>query len=112
MDNVSKQLQHSQEKNIELHTEEKAIFNFKKNPKQEWLRMKGQKHYIVGDISLEDMLAYGEQLYVHQGAKGMPDMSHNNQTEECFNAMLVTKGLKRLANGKAPDTLQRTGHQA
>ena len=90
----------------ELFTETQAITNFKKNPKKEWRRIKGRKHDIMGDISPADMLAYVEQLYAQQEAKGMPTMDTNNQMEECFNAKLVTKGLKKLANGKAPDTLQ------
>ena len=67
--------------------------------------MKGRKRDIMGNISLGDMLAYVEQLYAHKDDKEMPNIGYNNQTEEYIDATMVTKGLKKLANGKAPNTL-------
>ena len=90
----------------ELHTETQALINFKKNPKKEWMRMKGKRQDITGDISPEDMYAYVEKLYVHKDAEGMPNMQETKQSEECFDFPMVTKSIKKLANGKAPDMLQ------
>lgn len=98
-------LKRRKRREYELHTETKAIANFKKNPKGEWLRMKGKRQDTIGDISPEDMYAYVEQLYVHEDAQGMPDMRHEIPIKEPFDFTTVTKGIKKLANGKAPDTL-------
>ena len=64
-----------------------------------------KRHDTIGDISLEDMYTYVEQLYVHKDAKEMPDMRHETQIKEHLDSKMVTKGIQKLANGKAPDTL-------
>ncbi|MCO5612696.1 hypothetical protein L7F22_066965 [Adiantum nelumboides] len=100
-------LKRRKRREYEIHRETQAIINFKQNPKKEWMRMKGKHQDIMGDISLEKMLAYVEHLYVHEDAKGMPEICNsNNQNGEYFEAQAITKSIQKLANGKAPDTLQ------
>ena len=89
----------------ELRTESHALMNFKKNPKKEWMRMKDKRKDITGNISPEDMHVYVEKLYVHENAREMPDIEEVAQSREYFDSSMVTKSLKKLANGKAPDML-------
>ena len=69
--------------------------------------MKGKHQDITGDIKPEEMLAYVEHLYVHEDAKQMPAIYNDiTQAGEYFTPKAITKSLKKLANGKAPDVLQ------
>ena len=69
--------------------------------------MKGKHQETMGVISPEEMLAYVEHLYVHKDAQEMPEKEYNDtQIGEYFDLEIVTKSLKNLANGKAPNILQ------
>lgn len=99
-------LKRKKRRDYELYTEMQAIANFKKNPKKEWLRMKGKRHDVTGDISSKDMYAYVEHLYVHNNAEEMPHMQTNLPIKDHIDFEMVKKGIQKLANGKAPDMLQ------
>lgn len=98
-------LKRRKRRNHELCMETQAITNFKKNPKKEWRKIKGRKHEIMGDISSDGMYRYVEQLYVHKNAEEMPHMP-TAHVKDHFDFETVKKGIRKLANGKAPDMLQ------
>ena len=66
--------------------------------------MKGKRHDIMGDFSLEDMYAYVEQLYVHKDAKEMIENQPEMQTKEPLTLKATLKGIQKLESGKAIDT--------
>ena len=70
-----------------------------------WRKLKGRRQDIYGDISPESMYTYVKHLYDHENAKEMPTIEESLYTQECFDSHAMFKGVKKLANGKASDTL-------
>ena len=51
------------------------------------------------------MYTYVKHLYDHEDAKDMPAIEESSYTQECFDSNVMLKGMKKLVNGKASDTL-------
>ena len=54
------------------------------------------------------MLEYVEQLYAKENAKEMPHVPQEVTIDAPIDKLMMEKGLRKLANGKAPDTLNFT----
>lgn len=78
---------------------------FAKNPKGTWRNTKERKKDIMGDFTEEEMLKYVKQLYMHPDALPMVGEKIYYTGPDIFNIHDVNEGLKKMANGKAPDTL-------
>lgn len=89
---------------FELRREQEALALFKRDSKGEWRKIKGRRHEIYGDISPESMYAYVEKLYVHGEIKEMPKPTKDKCIRNHLDADAVNKSIKKLKNGKAPDT--------
>ncbi|MCO5576821.1 hypothetical protein L7F22_030641 [Adiantum nelumboides] len=90
----------------ELAKEEQDVKQFKRDPKRSWRQMKGRKADIMGDFSPKDIYDYVRKLYAPKEVQRMTDATIQVKMEEPITFRATMKGLKKLAIGKASDTLK------
>ncbi|MCO5551454.1 hypothetical protein L7F22_004957 [Adiantum nelumboides] len=90
----------------ELAKEEQDVKQFKRDPKRSWRQMKGRKADIMGDFSPKDMYDYVQKLYAPKEVQRMTDATIQVKMQEPITFRATMKGLKKLAIGKASNTLK------
>ena len=79
---------------------------FVKHPRQAWKKMHNRRSSVMGNFTDEEMLLYVMELYMHEETQPIVCDTHAQVLNDLFTLDTLEAALKKMANGKACDTLQ------